>query len=135
MVVAILTPTPTQNKMKIHENFDISPGKVEALMAKIKELEIALDDIEETFSRGHGKGGQKVNKTSNCVHLKHIPTGLQAICQRERQRNKNRFIALRSLVEKIEEQLFPGTTEKDAKLEKIRKQKQRRHRKSREKHG
>ncbi|MBT3393798.1 MAG: peptide chain release factor-like protein [Waddliaceae bacterium] len=121
--------------MKINEKFDISATKVEALMIKIKELGICLDDIDESFSRGSGKGGQKINKTSSSVHLHHIPTGLNVTCQRERQRNKNRFIALRALVEKIDEHLHPGTTEKSAALAKIRKQKSRRRRKSDKKHN
>ena len=35
------------------------------------------EDIEEIFVKGGGKGGQHVNKTSNCVQLKHLPTGIQ----------------------------------------------------------
>jgi len=37
---------------------------------------LANEELEERFVRGSGPGGQSVNKTSNCVVLKHIPTGV-----------------------------------------------------------
>ncbi len=116
--------------LKINEAFNISEKKVRALMVKIEELGIILDDIDESFTRGSGKGGQKVNKTSNAVSLHHKPTGMRVTCQRERERNKNRFIALRSLVEKIEEQMNPGSSKASKEAEKIRKQKSRRKRRN-----
>ena len=92
-------------------------------MAKIKELNINLADIEEFWARGSGRGGQKVNKTSNCVQLHHLPSGIRVSCHRERERSKNRFIALRSLVEKIEMLVSPQTSDKIKKLARIKKQK------------
>lgn len=41
-----------------------------------KKIVLNDDDIEEKFVKGWGKGGQKVNKTSNCVELKHKPSGV-----------------------------------------------------------
>ena len=41
-----------------------------------KPVVLFESDLEEKFVRGFGKGGQKVNKTSNCVELKHLPTGI-----------------------------------------------------------
>lgn len=41
-----------------------------------KTIELNEDDLEENFVKGWGKGGQKVNKTSNCVELKHKPSGI-----------------------------------------------------------
>ena len=116
--------------MKINEIFNISEKKVAALMEKMKRLSISLDDIEESFAKGGGKGGQKINKTSNAVSMRHVPTGLRVTCQRERERNKNRFIALRSLVEKIEEHICPGSSAASKKIDKIKKQKARRKRRS-----
>lgn len=37
---------------------------------------LSEDELEEQFVRGSGPGGQATNKTSNCVVLKHIPTGI-----------------------------------------------------------
>lgn len=71
------------------------------LLARIKRLGIDVKAIEETFTRGSGKGGQKINKTSSCVQLSY--DGLRVRCQRERRRTVNRFLALRLLVDKIEE--------------------------------
>ncbi len=113
--------------------YNISEKKVKALKEKMKVLKIASDDIEESFSLGSGKGGQKINKTENCVRLHHIPTGIRVSCQRERERNKNRFLALRLLVEKIEEKQEPGNSSRLIKIEKMRKQKKRRQRRTKQK--
>ena len=43
---------------------------------QMKPVVLCESDLEEKFVRGFGKGGQKVNKTSNCVELKHLPTGI-----------------------------------------------------------
>ena len=51
---------------------------------------------------GSGPGGQKINKTSNCVQLKHIPTGMVIKCQETRSREENRRIARRLLVRKLD---------------------------------
>lgn len=114
-----------------NHNFDISPNKVEQLFDKIEELGIDVQqDIEEKFVRGSGAGGQKINKTASCVQMRHMPTGLQVSCQRERTREKNRFLALRQLVEKIEASKGGGMTKADKALEKKRKQKSRRKRRT-----
>ena len=60
------------------------------------------EHVKEEFLRGSGRGGQAVNKTANKVRVTHLPTGVQAVSQQERERSKNRFIALRSLVAKLE---------------------------------
>ena len=59
--------------------------------------------IEEKFVRSSGPGGQNVNKTSTCVYLKHIPTGIEVKCQSERSQSANRRIARQLLAAKIEE--------------------------------
>jgi len=65
-------------------------------------LGLRKEHVKEEFLRGSGRGGQAVNKTANKVRVTHLPTGVQAVSQQERERSKNRFIALRSLVAKLE---------------------------------
>ena len=73
-----------------------------ALKAKMASLGIKESDIRELFILASKKGGQKVNKTSSCVYLKHMPTGIEVKCQQERSQALNRFLARRILVDKIE---------------------------------
>ena len=54
----------------------VSADKERAIAARMLELGVAENDFEESFVRSSGPGGQKVNKTSSCVYLVHIPTGL-----------------------------------------------------------
>ena len=121
--------------MNLTERFDVSPGKVEALLERIRLLKIDAALIEEGFTRGSGKGGQKINKTSNCVQLYYPPLDLRARCQRERKRTINRFLALRELVDRIEMKVSPGTSERLKEIEKLRKRKSRRQERSAEKYA
>ncbi|CDI98037.1 mitochondrial polypeptide chain release factor [Echinococcus multilocularis] len=60
-------------------------------------------DLEETFIHGWGPGGQAINKTANCVRLKHLPTGIYVKCQDSRDLQVNRLIARRRLEERLDE--------------------------------
>ena len=80
----------------------VSKEKQETLREKMESLGIHEKDIIEKFVRSSGKGGQKVNKTSTCVYLKHLPTDIEVKCQRERSQALNRFLARRILTDKIE---------------------------------
>ena len=107
--------------------FAVSEEKNRWLREKMEALGVHEKDLEEQFVRASGAGGQKVNKTSSCVYLKHLLTGLEVKCMEDRSQSINRFLARRELVEKIERMSGRPTTE-DLKRERIRKQKQRRKR-------
>ena len=100
--------------------FGVTDKKIKELESKMQELGVQEKDISEHFIRSSGKGGQKVNKTSSQVYLKHIPTGIEIKCQRERSQSLNRYIARRLLIEKIESEILHKKTEKQKKIEKIR---------------
>ncbi|VDL59106.1 unnamed protein product [Hymenolepis diminuta] len=65
-------------------------------------IELKDGDLEETFIHGWGPGGQAINKTANCVRLKHIPTGITVKCQDGRNLQVNRLIARRRLIEHLD---------------------------------
>lgn len=111
----------------------IGEAKQKELELKMEQLGIKESDIIEQFIRASGAGGQKVNKTSSCVYLKHIPTGIEVKCQRERYQAMNRFFARRILVKKIEEIALKQDSEHQKLIAKIRKQKQKRTKRSKEK--
>jgi len=111
----------------------INPNKFLTLQEKMNHIGMVEKDIIEKFVRGSGKGGQKINKTSNCVWLKHIPTGLEVKCQQSRSREENRFFARRLLCEKYESQILKVETEKTRAIEKIRRQKRKRSKRAQEK--
>lgn len=113
--------------------FMISKEKMEELQKRMESLGIHENDLIEKFILGSGRGGQKVNKTSSCVYLKHIPTGIEVKCQQDRSRELNRYIARRELCDRYESQIHKVKTEKQQLVEKIRRQKRRRSRRSKEK--
>jgi len=82
-------------------HFPVSEEKNRWLRERMEVLGLREKDIEEKFIRSSGSGGQKVNKTSTCVYVRHIPTGIEVKCMRERSQSLNRFLARRELVEKI----------------------------------
>ncbi len=102
--------------------FAVIEEKNRWLKDRMEALGIYEKDIRENFIRSSGKGGQHVNKTSTCVHLKHIPTGLEVKCMKDRSQSINRFLARRELVEKTE-RLSGMQTSGDKKRERKRKQK------------
>lgn len=107
--------------------------KQKEIQQRMEKLNIRDEDLIEKFILGSGKGGQKVNKTSSCVYLKHLPSGIEIKCQRERSRELNRFFARRELCERLEEQILNEKSKKQQEIEKIRRQKKRRSRKAKEK--
>ncbi len=113
--------------------FGVSPGKEEALLERMAALGICEDDLEESFIRGSGAGGQKINKTSSCVQLIHRPTNIVIRCQKERSQSLNRFLARRELCDKIESIKLGKQSAQAREIHKIKKQKKRRSRRSKEK--
>jgi len=111
----------------------VSIDKEKVLAARMLELGVAEDEFEESFIRSSGPGGQKVNKSSSCVYLVHLPTGLSVKCQRERSQSLNRFLARRILLDKIERQQKGFIAEEEEKREKIRRQKRKRSKRAKEK--
>jgi protein subunit release factor B len=111
--------------MRIDQDFGVTTGKLDALKTRIARLGIDSEKIEETFSRGGGKGGQKVNKTANRIQLHYAPLDLRIACHRERSRSLNRFYALRELVDQAELKLSPETSERLAEIRRIQKRKSR----------
>jgi protein subunit release factor B len=114
--------------------FPLSEEKNRWLRERMETLGVYEKDIEEKFIRSSGSGGQKVNKTSTCVYLKHIPTGIEVKWMEERSQSLNRFLARRELVRRIEKlsaQMSPG----EIKIEKVKRQKLKRKKRSREKYS
>lgn len=89
-------------------------------------------ELTEKFIRGSGAGGQKINKTSSCVFLKHEPSGVAIKCQMDRSREMNRFLARRELVEQLEGIRDGRKSAKKQAVEKMRRQKRRRSRRSKQ---
>ncbi|MDA2919329.1 peptide chain release factor-like protein [Desulfobacterota bacterium AH_259_B03_O07] len=113
--------------------FGVRPEKEIGLFSRMKELGIHEEDIQETFIRSGGSGGQNVNKTSTCVQIKHVPTGIIVKSQKGRTQGLNRFLARRILLSRIEESLLGNKSSKVQKMEKTRKQKKRRKRRTNKK--
>ncbi|MFO1462367.1 MAG: peptide chain release factor-like protein [bacterium] len=111
----------------------LSDAKLKDLEARMARLGLLESDLEEEFIRGSGAGGQKINKTSVVVQLRHRPTGLQVRCQASRSQAFNRFMARRLLVEKLEERILKAKSERLQKIEKIRRQKRKRSKRAKEK--
>lgn len=109
----------------------VNPNKEKVLSERMNKLGIREGDLREIFIRGSGRGGQKINKTSSCVQLLHLPTGFQIKCQQTRSRALNRFLARRELCEKIAERIYGEQSARRQAAEKIRRQKRRRSRRQR----
>lgn len=113
--------------------FSVGPEKERSLLERMERLGTDEKDITERFVRSGGHGGQNVNKTSTCVYLKHVPTGIEVKCQQERSQALNRFLARRILADKIENMVLGKESKEQQKIEKIKRQKRKRSRRAKEK--
>ena len=112
--------------------FPVSLEKEDQLAQRMAALGVREADLEETFVRSGGPGGQNVNKTATCVMLLHRPTGLQVKCQTTRQQGLNRFLARQLLLDKMEARQKGRADAERARVAKIRRQKRRRSRVAKE---
>ena len=113
--------------------FAVSEKKMRQLLQKMKELGLREEDLLEKFIRASGRGGQKINKTSSSVYLKHIPTGIEVKCTKERSQSVNRFLARRELLERLED-LSGGKSKRTLEIERIRKRKSKKKKRGMEKY-
>lgn len=111
-------------------NLGVRAEKEQALRQKLRRFNIREEDLKENFVRSQGPGGQNVNKTSTCVYLKHIPSGIEVKCQEERSQVLNRYRARVILANKIENKILGRQSQERKRIEKIRRQKRRRSRRA-----
>ena len=110
--------------------FPVSSDKANALRARLAALNIQEEDLDESFVRSGGKGGQNVNKVSTCVVLVHRPTGTSVKCQQERSQGLNRYLARKLLADRIEAARLGRLSQQQQESERIRRQKRRRSRRA-----
>jgi hypothetical protein len=105
------------------------PDIVEApLRARFVALRVRPEEVDERFILGSGRGGQKIQKTSSCVWLRHRPTGLEVRCQRERSQVANRQMAWTELGQKLEERIrAAASVRKDEQAKSRRRNRQKSH--------
>lgn len=106
--------------MRTDSNFE------KQLKGRMEALGIFEQDLEETFVRSSGPGGQNVNKVATCVCLKHLPTGIIVKSQATRSQGQNRFTARLLLIAAVNQKKEKEAAEKIRAFEKLRRQKRKR---------
>jgi peptide chain release factor len=74
----------------------------DALADRMQKLDISQTDLEESFARSSGPGGQNVNKVSTAVTLRHRPSGISVTVQDSRSQALNRKLARERLLDALE---------------------------------
>jgi protein subunit release factor B len=113
--------------------FPVSTAKAQVLAERMERLGIREADLEESFVRSGGHGGQNVNKVATCVVLVHRPSGIQVKCQAERSQALNRYHARQLLADKLERRILGARSAEAQRIAKLRRQKRRRSRRAQEK--
>ncbi len=112
--------------------FGVTESKAAALSSRMDACGIKESDLEESFVRSGGPGGQHVNRTATCVMLTHRPTETQVKMQQARSQGLNRYYARKRLCELIEAQQPGVSTKETERVARIRKQKARRRRRTKQ---
>jgi protein subunit release factor B len=113
-------------------SYPVKPENEDQLAQRMAALGVLEEDLQESFVRSGGHGGQNVNKVATCVMLVHQPSGTQVKCQATRQQGMNRFLARQLLLDKIESSRKARTAAAKAQREKARRQKRKRSRGAKE---
>ena len=111
----------------------VSLRKQSELVEWMRRLGVREEELEERFIRSRGPGGQRANKTSTCVVLRHRPSGVEVRCERERSQALNRFLARRILLGRVEAQRLGHLSAEAQRIAKLRRQKRKRSKRAKEK--
>ena len=130
--MSALDPRPSVRYSAVMNMLSAKLENDDELQRRMVALGVREDDIEESFVRSGGHGGQNVNKTSTCVMLVHRPTGMQVKCQATRHQGRNRLIARGLLLDKIQSRRQNQQNAERARVEKLRRQKRPRSRGAKE---
>lgn len=114
-------------------DFPVSIAKQRLLEERMARLGLREEDLDESFTRSGGPGGQNVNKVETAVHLVHKPTGVAVRYSVSRSQAFNRFMARRLLVDELEARKLGAESERQQTIWRIRKQKAKRSKRAKEK--